>query len=92
MPPQAFTDMGGTLDKVKVRKAVLIYLSQRIQPGLFARMQECCLKRDTQKTGHIEHKLFLEACTESGMPVGEREFQELLIEIDPKQTGHVSYE
>lgn len=27
MPPQAFQDMSGTLDKIKVRKAVLLYLS-----------------------------------------------------------------
>lgn len=39
MSPQTFTDMNETLDKLKVRKAVLLYLSQRIGASNFSELQ-----------------------------------------------------
>ena len=35
---EAFQDMSQTLDLMKVRKAALIYLSQRMQPQNFAEL------------------------------------------------------
>ena len=40
---EAFQDMSQTLDLMKVRKAALIYLSQRMQPQNFAELQRQCL-------------------------------------------------
>ena len=39
MSPQTFADMNDTLDKLKVRRAVLLYLSQRIGEGNFSELQ-----------------------------------------------------
>jgi hypothetical protein len=58
MSPQTFADMNETLDKLKVRKAVLLYLSQRIGAANFSELQRQCNIRDQQQTGFITNQDF----------------------------------
>ncbi len=66
---EAFTDMSATLNEIKVRKAALLYLGQRMQPQSFAELQKQCLQRDGKQRGHLPTVQFAEACQAAGMPI-----------------------
>ena len=84
--------MNDTLDKLKVRRAVLLYLSQRIGDGNFTELQRQCMIRDQQRSGCVTCQDFLTCFELSGMNVLPREFDELQGELDPQKTGRINYE
>lgn len=72
-----------TLDSMKIRKAVVLYLSQRIGANNFVDLQRECLSRDPGQTGTLPSMELFNCLTKSNMNVMEREFEELLNELDP---------
>jgi hypothetical protein len=84
--------MTEALDKGKVRKAVLLYLSQKIGANNFADLQRECMSRDKQKTGFLSCKDLFTCFEKAYMNLLQREFEELMLELDPSKTGQVSYE
>jgi Ca2+-binding EF-hand superfamily protein len=84
--------MHETLDKGKVRKAVLLYLSQKIGPNNFVELQKECHKKDPGLNGYISVQDFYQSFEKAQMNVLPREFEELLLELDPKKSGQVNYD
>jgi len=50
--------MGEALDKAKIKKAVMIYLSQRVRPANFTELQKACQMRDPQETDFLSREVF----------------------------------
>lgn len=84
--------MTEALDKGKVRKAVLLYLSQKIGANNFADLQRECMSRDKQKTGFVSCADLFTCFEKAYMNLLPREFEELMLELDQSKTGQVSYE
>jgi hypothetical protein len=84
--------MDETLDKGKVRKVVLLYLSQKIAANNFVDLQRECVARDPSSTGSIPTAELFNCFERANMSLLPREFEELQLELDPTKSGRVNYE
>lgn len=84
--------MNETLDKGKVRRAVLLYLSQKIGANNFVDLQKECVSKDPAATGYVSVQEFHTSFERAQMNVLPREFEELMLELDPNKSGKVNYD
>jgi len=69
----------------------LFYLSQRVKANNVASLQDFCYKSDKDGSGTLTPEVFEQCLHQVGMGIGEREFKELMKEIDSESTGKVNY-
>lgn len=81
MPVDVIDDMSATLAKARVKKAVIIYLSQRARPSNFTELQMACQMNDPKETGFISREVFYKCLELAKMVVMPREFEELANEL-----------
>jgi len=92
MNEATFTDMKATLNHAKVQKVVLLYMSQNTPEKNMKKLQEAFDVSDPEKKGQASYDQFRTAMQEAGMPCLQREFDELMKELDPSEKGSVPYQ
>lgn len=75
--------MDDTYQKIKARRACIVYLSGRVKEHNIKGMQEMLRSKDTKNNGLLTHKAFFECLQVANLPLLEREGKELMLELDP---------
>lgn len=93
MAKQTIVDMADTIDKAKVRRCVILYLSHRLAKSeeSLGNLQKVLLAKDPQKLGFLSVEDFEKALEEGGISLIKEEKKELLRELDPQEQNKIPY-
>jgi Ca2+-binding EF-hand superfamily protein len=81
MAPQTFDELRNTLDMIKVRRVVLLYLSEKLSPNNFTDLQKEFIKADSSKCGILTTQEFSNCFSRANMQLLPRELDELTNEL-----------
>lgn len=70
--------MKKTLDKANQKKAVITFLSEKISPHAFAKMQANFISRDTERTGKLGRGEFCDCMKQANAGDTDRVIDELM--------------
>jgi len=84
--------MEKTINLARMQKVVLLYMSQNTHDKNLVKLQESFSGKDPDQKKEVSYELFRQAMQEANMACLDREFNELMKEMDPNETGKVPYQ
>jgi len=87
MSPSTIAENASTIDKAKVRRCVILYLSQRLAKNEdnLVNLQKILCAKDPQSTGIISNEEFEKALEQVNYTLIKEEKAELMKELDPEE-------
>lgn len=74
MSPATFNELQSTLDMIKVRRVVLVYLTEKMTPNNFTDLQREFVQADSSGQGLLSPEIFAGCFERANMKLQPREF------------------
>ena len=91
MAAETLAQMEETVEMLRGRKAILLYLSQTVKPGNYSKLTEIMEQATGGQSNCMDVDTFKECLKAANMSAGGRELDLVIQEIDPSKSGQIDY-